>query len=338
MKHAKKLVTMTVSAVAMAGLLAGPSAKAEDLKIGSSVHSLFSLPLYLAKEKGFFEEKGLNVEIINFTGGSTATPALLGGSVVLQSAATENMLKVVAAGQPIVAVMAVQSTLNGAIVVPDAVVERLGHKPTIEDAKGMRIGTLGRGGMADMAMRYIARDAGIDDSDITLMPMAPTALGPAMSAGDLDAALTVEPLQTLLVDGLGEFAYMVDMLEGEGPELFQDMGWITLQGKADWVEANSETVRKVVTAMVDAQNFVADEANLDEVARLMEPVFPNLPPPLLKQSIRKQMATYRPQITQSVLDKNNELLLASDAIESPVAFEDAVDESFADLWDAFGKQ
>lgn len=314
-------------------------ARAENLAIGSSVHSLFSLPLYLAKEKGYFDAEGLNVEIINFSGGSTATPALLGGSVVLQSAATENMLKVVAAGQPLKAVMTVQSTLNGAIVIPQTVADKLGDDRTIESIRGLRIGTLSRGGMADMAMRYIAAELEMDpESDMTLMPMRPDALGPAMQAGELDGALTVEPQQTLLVDGLGGFTYLVDMLAGEGPDLFQDMGWISLQGKADWLEQNGETVRKVVKAMVAAQKFVADEENLDEVVRLMQPVFPNLEPDLLRKSIEKQIRTYTPHITQEIIQKNNDLLLASGVLQSAVDYADVVDESYADLWDEFGNR
>ncbi len=311
-------------------------ARAESIAIGSSVHSLFSLPLYLAKEKGYFEQEGLTVEIINFSGGSTATPALLGGSVVLQSAATENMLKVVTAGQPIKAVMTVQSTLNGAIVIPQTIADKLGDGRSIEDVKGFRIGTLSRGGMADMAMRYIATDLGLDpERDMTLMPMAPDALGPSMQAGDLDAALTVEPQQTVLVEALGGFTYLVDMLEGEGPELFQDMGWISLQGKVDWIDANPETVRKVVKAMVAAQKFVADENNLDEVVRLMEPVFPSLKPELLRKSIQKQIKTYTPRITKGTIAKNNELLLTSGALQKAIEYDVVVDESYSELWNAF---
>ncbi len=311
-------------------------ARAQDLAIGSSVHSLFSLPLYLAKEKGYFEAEGLNVEIINFSGGATATPALLGGSVVLQSAATENMLKVVAAGQPIKAVMTVQSTLNGAIVVPQKVADEIGPELGLEDVKGLSVGTLSRGGMADMAMRYIAAELGLDpEADLTLVPMAPDALAPAMQAGDIEGALTVEPQQTLFVDGLGGFTYLIDMLAGEGPELFQDMGWITLQGKVDWIEENGETVRKVVRAMIEAQKFVADENNLDEVAALMEPVFPNLEPELLKKSIQKQIKTYTPRITQEIIDKNNTLLLTSGALQEAIGYEVVVDDSYSDLWEEF---
>lgn len=323
-------------AAGLAFSAASGAVQAQDLSIGSSVHSLFSLPLYLAKEKGYFEREGLNVEIINFSGGSTATPALLGGSVVLQSAATENMLKVVAAGQPIKAVMTVQSTLNGALVIPQAVADKLGQDPSLESIKGLRIGTLSRGGMADMAMRYIAADLGLDpERDLTLMPMKPDAYVPSMQSGDIDGALTVEPQQTLMVDGIGGYTYLVDMLAGEGPEVFQDMGWISLQGKVDWIEANPDTVRKVVKAMVAAQKFVSDEKNLDEVTKLMEPVFPNIEPALLRKSIGKQINTYKPHITQAIIKKNNDLLMTSGILQAPVGYETVVDESYSDLWKEF---
>lgn len=333
MKALLKIAAVGLALVAVSGL-----ARAENLSIGSSVHSLFSLPLYLAKEKGYFEAEGLNVEIINFSGGSTATPALLGGSVVLQSAATENMLKVVAAGQPIKSVMTVQSTLNGAIVLSQAAANKLGDDRSIDSVKGLKIGTLSRGGMADMAMRYIASDLGLDaESDMSLMPMRPDAYVPSMQAGDIDGAMTVEPQQTLMVDGIGGFTYLVDMLAGEGPDLFQDMGWISLQGKVDWIEANGETVRKVVKAMVAAQKFVSDEANLDEVVTLMQPVFPNLEAELLRKSIQKQIPTYSPYVTEEMIRKNNDLLTTSGVLQAAVPYETVVDESFSDLWEEFAK-
>src|SRR5690606_30416828 len=207
---------------------------------------------------------------------------------------------------------------------------------SLESIKGLRIGTLSRGGMADMAMRYIAADLGLDpESDLTLMPMKPDAYVPSMQSGDIDGALTVEPQQTLMVDGLGGYTYLVDMLAGEGPDVFQDMGWISLQGKVDWLEENEETVRKVVKAMIAAQKFVADEKNLDEVAKLMEPIFPNLEPALLRKSIEKQINTYKPYITEEIIKKNNDLLMTSGVLQTAVEYETVVDESYSDLWKEF---
>jgi NitT/TauT family transport system substrate-binding protein len=250
------------------------------------------------------------------------------------------MLKVVQQGQPIVAVMGVQSTLNGAIMVRKEIAEKLGRKPTVADLKGLRIGTLARGGMSDMAMRYIAEVQGLSlDKDIQLTPI----LGydkhlAAMQANDIDASMTVEPVQTFWAMGPAGAVYAMDMLKGEGPAIFQDMNWITLQGKKDWVEKNRDTVRKVVRAMVRAQTFIANPQNLKEVVELTAKSFPNVPPAILEVSVRNQLKTYTPRITEEALKKNNELLVKTGNLRAPIEYAKVVDSSYADLWEEFGKK
>ena len=336
------LMRLATLLVAAAVLLASPQAKAQQTKltIGSSVHSLFSLPLYIAETKGLFREEGLSVEIVNFQGGATATPALLGGSVELQSAATENLLKVVQQGQPIVAVMTVQSTFNAAIMVRKDLADKLGRKPTLADLKSLRVATLARGGMADMAMRYIVESQGlVPEKDVTLVPLAGYDRHlAALQAKDVDASMTVEPIQTFWSKGPAGMIYLLDILKGEGPALFQDMNWITLQGKKDWVEKNRDTVRKVVRAMVRAQTFISDPANLEQVTELAAKTFPNIPKPILQASIASELHTYTPRVTEEAIKKNNELLVKTGNLKAPIAYARIVDRSYADLWAQFGKK
>ena len=47
----------------------------------------YYLPLTIAERKGFFKEEGVNVEIIDFAGGSKALQAVVGGSADVVSGA-----------------------------------------------------------------------------------------------------------------------------------------------------------------------------------------------------------------------------------------------------------
>jgi NitT/TauT family transport system substrate-binding protein len=328
-----------IVALSSLGLTAGAAAQATKLSIGVSVHSVFGLPIYVANTMGAYKEEGLDVEIIEFTGGATATPALLGGSTVLQAAGTENLLKLVQRGQPIAAVMSIQSTVNAAIMVRKDIAEKLGRKPTLQDLKGMRIGTLARGGVGDMAVRYIVEDLGlVVDKDVILVPI----LGydkhlAAMQAKDIDASLTAEPVQTFWSKGPVGAVFMLDITRGEGPAIFQDMNWVTLQGKKDWIANNKDTVRKVVRATVKAETFISNPANLDKVTEYAAKSFPEIPVPLLKASIESQLKSYAPEITEQGIQKTNQLLLKNAELRAPLSYGQVVDTSFADLWKEFKK-
>lgn len=324
------------------GLVWGASAFAQETKltIGSSVQSLFSLPLYIAHSKGFFKEAGLDVEVVNFRGGATATPALIGGSVQLQAAGTENLLKLIQQGQPVVAVMCIQSTLNSGIVLRKDLADKLGRKPTIEDLKGLRVGTLARGGTTDMVIRYILIKSGMKpEVDVQLFPLGGYDKHfAALQSDQLDATVPVEPVQTQMVEALKSGVYVQDFLAGEGLQVFQDMNWITLQGRKDYIEKNRTTVEKIVRAIVAAQNFIANPTNLDEVVALAKDQFPNVDDVVLKRSIQRQLKTYTPTITETGIEKNNDLLITTGHLKAPISYSDAVDTSFSALWKEFQVQ
>ena len=318
---------------------AGAAGAQEKIVLGNSVHGLHALPLYVAVNKGLFKQQGLNVEQVNFQGGATATPALVGGSTQLQAAGTENLLKLVQQGQPVAAVMTIQSTMNGAIMVRGDVAQKLGGKPQLKDLKGLKIATLARGGTADMALRYIAASIGQDaEKDWGLTPI----LGydkqlAALKAGDIDGSLPIEPVTTIWARPPIGMVSVMEMLKGEGPKIFQDMGWVTLQGKKDWIAQNKDTVRKMVSALIQAQTLIANPANRNEVVKLAAMSFPNLPEPILAATIAAQVHTYVPQLTEEMIDKNNELLVKTGNLRAPVRYADAVDRSYADLWAGFRK-
>jgi NitT/TauT family transport system substrate-binding protein len=79
----------------------GPKFKPEKTKIllGMSVKTATYLPMYLAKEQGFWEEEGLTVEFAIFRGGSALVKAGVGGSVDIGSCSLASMSRGVQAGK-----------------------------------------------------------------------------------------------------------------------------------------------------------------------------------------------------------------------------------------------
>jgi NitT/TauT family transport system substrate-binding protein len=315
-----------------------PAAAEQVVRIGSAVHSIMSLPVYLADHGGFFQREGLKVEVLDFQGGGPpGNAALLGGSIDLLSSAFENQLKLVKQGQPVASVVGIQATFGGGLLLRKDLAQKLGRKPTVADLKGLKIGTLARGGFADSAARYIVANAGLDpDKDVILVPLRGYDKHiVAGKAGELDASLMVEPWPVVGIDELSEWAYVFDITAGEGPDVFKNIGYISLSATRSYIEKNRPTVEKVVRAIASAQAFINDRKNLDAVADIARKQFPETERATLRKSIANQIGTFSPDIVPDMVAKNAELLGKAGNIQLPVpSYEAIVDGSFKPLWKA----
>ncbi|MCU5772439.1 ABC transporter substrate-binding protein [Erwiniaceae bacterium BAC15a-03b] len=326
------------AALLISSLIVSQGAVAEELHIGVSNRSLLGLPILVAKEKGFFAQQGLDVSIDYFAGGVPATAALIGGSVQFIDAAFENNLKAVKKGQQIVSVANLQTDFAGAVIVRKESVKSLGRAPTVKDLQGLRVGTLARGGFADVSMRYIAADAGLDpEKDLTLIPVrgADRQLT-AGEAGEIDAAFVMEPWNVIAVEGGDKWQYVLDLTNGQGPDVFQGLGYTTLQTTREYITENRETSEKVVNAIVASLRYIVAPENLDAVAEVANKEYGNPGVAVVKKSIQRQLHTFSPVLTESALNKTGHLLLESQSIKAPLpAWKEVVDTSFTPLWDSF---
>ena len=88
-------------------LLTSPaSAQVTRLNVGYSAISADQLPAWVAKETGIFTRNGLDVQLIFFTGGTTAILALVSGDVPITQVSGPGLVNSVLAGSDAVFVAA----------------------------------------------------------------------------------------------------------------------------------------------------------------------------------------------------------------------------------------
>lgn len=333
----RSAVRIGALATAAAMIATAAPAFAEDIHIGVSNRSLLGLPVLIAKEKGFFEKEGLNVTIDYFAGGTPATAALIGGSVQFIDAAFENNLKAVKAGQSVVSILNLQADFAGAVVARTDVIEKQGGESIADKLRGLRIGTLARGGFADVSTRYILTEAGLEpETDVEIVPIkgADRQIA-AGEAGEIDAAFVMEPWNVIATEN-GKWKYVIDLTSGEGPDVFQGLGYTTLQTSREYLAENRETAEKTVRALVGALSFIAKPENLDEVAKIADAEYGQPGIAIMKKSLERQAHTFSPELSESATAKTAKLLVKSGALEEPApSFADVTDTSFSDLWKAF---
>lgn len=83
-------------------------AQLTKLKVGYSAISEVDLPAWVAKEARIFEKNGLDVQLIYFTGGTTAVLALVSGEVPISQVAGPAVVNSALAGSDVVMVAGVR--------------------------------------------------------------------------------------------------------------------------------------------------------------------------------------------------------------------------------------
>lgn len=143
-------------------------------------------PLYIAQEKGFFKERGLNLDAKVFSTVAEAFPAFSTGQLDGIAPVTSEAVTLAAKGidHRIVLVM---DTSVGA----DGILARNSIK-SIEDFKGKQI-AVQEGGVGHFFLLQVLVEAGLNENDISIVNTAPDAAAAAYQTGNIDVAYSYSP-------------------------------------------------------------------------------------------------------------------------------------------------
>ncbi|MBN6038111.1 ABC transporter substrate-binding protein [Amycolatopsis sp. 195334CR] len=186
---------LAAGALAAALVLTGCAADVERTADGlvkltyASFAGPSGLPAKFGKEKGFFAEEGLDVTFVE-----AQDPVGLVSSGDVQIADSDTTSAVIAAGKsaPIRIVSSMYRTKGPFYLIggPNA--------KTLADLKGKKIGIGRKGSGMEVYTRYILKQNGISESEVTLIPTG--AYQPAYAAlesGQVDATIIHEPFVSL---------------------------------------------------------------------------------------------------------------------------------------------
>jgi NitT/TauT family transport system substrate-binding protein len=161
------------------------SAWADKIKVGYNQWAGFA-PVFVAAEKGFFKDAGVEVELVPFPGPGDSLAPLLAGHLDASLTTPDNVIALNAAGSRIACVYVID-TSDGA----DAVVA----KSMVGDPAALKGKTIATTiGEVNYLLLLKALEAGkLGENDVKLVNMNPDDAGTAFLAGSVDAAVTWEP-------------------------------------------------------------------------------------------------------------------------------------------------
>ena len=156
MKTIGKLIAVAAAVVTMGGAAAAQSKI--TLAIGGA-GCLCYLPTVLTKQLGNFEKAGLDVEMVNFKGGSQALKAVIGGSADVVSGYFDHTVALAAKGQKLKAIV-VYDRYPGLVIVVSP--NQTGKINTVADLKGKTVGISAPGSSTDYFLKYELQQAGLE--------------------------------------------------------------------------------------------------------------------------------------------------------------------------------
>ena len=224
------------------------------------------LPLYLALEKGYFEEQGITVEVVSFDSPNLLVQALVAGQIdfgapstaagitAIAEAVNPGQLKIFAVGG---------STTEGVDKINDMLIVGINSTLTsIEDLKGKKVGILPSIQWRTIATHIFAQHGLSTETDLLLVELAGSLQVQALASGQVDALLTIEPMGTIgEMKGISRELVHAPVEEFLADPFYGGAGVL----RTEFAEQNPETTKKILSVFAQA----IDEINANpEEARV----------------------------------------------------------------------
>lgn len=205
-----------------------------------------SVPLYIAHEKGYFRDEGLDVTLHSYVSGHLGLDAVLAGKADLATAGETPIALAAIDGKPF-SVIATICKIERAILI---IARRDRGISGPQSLKGKRIGVV-EGTTADFFLHIYLITSYVDPQDVTIVPIAADRMVEVLLNGEVDAVSTWTPHTIILQDKLGNNALVLH------DSNIYTMTW-NLVAARDFVKSYPERIVKILRAMVRAEGFIAE--------------------------------------------------------------------------------
>lgn len=311
-------------------LLLCTCAAAEPLRpltVAEPVHLIGYLPLYVAIHEGYFAEEGLDVTVVQATGGAHVTAVVSGDAFAVIGGVDSNALANQGNADPILGIV---NCVNRANVYLFA---RKGLSPASDSEQDMAAFLRGKrivagrfGGSPNLLTRYLVQQVGLNpDKDLTLIENADASTVTAMlQHGQGDIGNGGEPqIMEGVTAGVWEEPFV------KFPDL-GDYAYSVIGVKRSTIENDPYTCQKFVRAMQRALKAVQEDHAL--AARILEKEFSTLTEEgraaALKRAYEDNLWSVDGVISPAAVDMTMTVLQSSGLYQGSYTYEGLVDMQF----------
>ncbi|MBO5140825.1 MAG: ABC transporter substrate-binding protein, partial [Peptococcaceae bacterium] len=286
--HARKVMAgMLCSAVLLTGTACGNQVQEntndeqqmqelQKITVGEVAHSIFYAPSYAAMSLGYFEEEGLEVDLVNLQGADKVMTAMISDEIQIGLAGPEaNVYTSLQNLEDRVVIFAQLTQRDGSFLVGREPIENFSLEMLGELERAEIIG--GRaGGAPEMTLEYVLKtnglDIGVDDESKPVNVRTDiqfAAMGGSFLSGEGDFVTLFEPTATQFEkEGKGYILTAIGAHCGNIP-------FTAYSAAQSYIDANPDVIQRFTNAVYKGQQYVASHS-AEEIAPLVQPYFEDI--------------------------------------------------------------
>ena len=252
-----KSIRNTLVALGALALTAGAAAAQSKVTIAiGGAGCLCYLPTMLAQQLGEYKKAGVEVEIVDFKGGSQSLKAVLGGSADVVSGYFDHCVNLAAKNQSLQSFVVYDRFPGLTLVVAP---KNTASIKSVKDLAGKKVGVTAPGSSTDFFLKFLLSKNGVDPNSVAVIGVgiAATAIA-AMEQGSVDAAVMLDPAVTLLqgknkdLKILSDTRSQKDTLAVFGGEYPGG----ALYTKTDWIASHPKETQALAKAIVSTLKWI----------------------------------------------------------------------------------
>ena len=317
-------ILLTTSTVYFVGCK-GDSKKGK-IRLNEVTHSVFYAPLYVAINKGFMEEEGIEIEITNGGGSDASMSALLSGSADIALMGPETVVYVEANGSTNHPVVFGQLTKkDGSFLISKTPVENFDFSSSLNGKTAI----IGRnGGMPAMTFEWLCNNAGVYD-DVNTSLDKETSFNMMVSvfeSTNAEFCTMFEPTASAFVNaGKGHYVGSIGEYSGEIP-------YTCFMAYPNYIKNNKAQVEGFLRAIKKAYLFITTSTS-EEVADALLASFDGSTKAELATAVEKYLEidawSNTPAMSKDSFVRLLSVLKNANTLDKDVDFSKVVDNSIA---------
>lgn len=332
----KKITIAVIAILILVVIIAGiiivnknNSSKDENvkvIKINEVTRSVFYAPQYVAINKGFFKENGLEVELTTGQGADAVMTSVLSNQCDIGFAGPEASIYVYNEGkEDYCQVFAQMTRKDGSFLIARNNTDDFSW----QDLKGKTVIPGRKGGVPYMTLEYVLKKNGINpQTDLTLDDSIKFDLmAGAFSSGNADYVTLFEPTASLTQQaGKGYIVASVGKEAGEIP-------YTAYFAKKSYIEKNGDTIEGITKAIYQGEQWVKNHTS-KEIAETVQSFFPDTNLETLEAAIQsyKDIEAWNetPVLKEEAFDRLQEVITMAGELEQKAPYDKIVNNTYAE--------